>query len=115
MTTRLLHGDALTHLKTLPDASVHCVITSPPYWGLRAYGGELGMIGFEPTLSEHIDNLLAVFQEVWRVLRADSTLWLNYSSAYASSGDTVSSQNPRSAPRAGLSAYRDQRGVCELG
>ena len=63
---------------------MHCVITSPPYWGLRAYGGDPDMIGLEPTCAEHIENLLAVFREVRRVLRADGTLWLNYGDAYTS-------------------------------
>ena len=75
-------GDALAVLRDMPDASVHCVITSPPYWGLRAYGGDPGMIGLEPTFAEHIENLLAVFREVRRVLRKDGTLWLNYGDAY---------------------------------
>ena len=79
-------GDALTVLRAMPDASVHCVITSPPYWGLRAYGGDPDMIGLEPTLDEHLDNLVAVFREVRRVLRDDGTLWLNYADAYTSGG-----------------------------
>ena len=66
----------------LADGSVHCVVTSPPYWGLRAYGGDPGMIGLEPTFEEHLENLVEVFREVWRVLRDDGTLWLNYGDAY---------------------------------
>ena len=83
MTTRILLGDALETLRTLPDASVHCCITSPPYWGLRAYGGDAGMIGLEPTFEAHLYNLVQIFREVRRVLRADGTLWLNYGDAYA--------------------------------
>ena len=83
MTSDIRIGDALTVLRAMPDASVHCVITSPPYWGLRAYGGDPGMIGREPTFAEHIENLLAVFREVRRVLRPDGSLWLNYGDAYA--------------------------------
>ena len=67
----------------MPDESVHCVVTSPPYWGLRAYKGDPGMIGLEPTFDEHLANLVAVFREVRRVLRKDGTLWLNYGDAYA--------------------------------
>ena len=59
------------------------MITSPPYWGLRSYQGDPGMIGLEPTFEEHLDNLMAVFREVRRVLRKDGTLWLNYGDAYA--------------------------------
>ena len=80
MTARIMIGDALSQLADLSDGSVHCVVTSPPYWGLRAYKGDAGMIGLEPTFAEHLDNLVAVFHEVRRVLRADGTLWLNYGS-----------------------------------
>lgn len=66
----------------MPDESVQCCITSPPYWGLRAYGGDPGMIGMEPTIDEHLDNLVTVFRQVRRVLRKDGTLWLNYGDAY---------------------------------
>jgi len=83
MTVRIITGDCRDVLKTLPDESVHCVVTSPPYWGLRDYGVENG-IGLEATLIEHIDNLVGVFREVRRVLRSDGTLWLNYGDAYCS-------------------------------
>ena len=52
----------------LPDGSVHCVVTSPPYWGLRDYGIDATGIGLEPTLSEWLVNIVAVSGEVWRVL-----------------------------------------------
>ena len=86
METTILVGDCLKKLQELPDEIVHCVITSPPYWGLRAYKGDPGMIGLEPTFEEHLENLLAVFREVWRVLREDGTLWLNYGDSYTSGG-----------------------------
>ena len=122
----------------LPDKSVHCIVTSPPYWGLRSYhlatweGGDPecdhegkplgrgehrtvqgawdrpsrmavprqpvcmkcgaievkqdGGIGLEPTFDEHLDNLMQVFDECWRVLRDDGTVWLNYGDAYAGGG-----------------------------
>ena len=66
----------------LPNQCIVCV-TSPPYWGLRAYGGDAGMIGLEPTLDEHLENLVAVFREVRRVLRHDGVLFLNYGDSYA--------------------------------
>lgn len=81
---RLLVGDCLDCLRDIPEASVHCVVTSPPYWGLRAYTGEPGMIGLEPTFEAHIENLVTVFRAVRRVLRSDGTLWLNYADQYAS-------------------------------
>ena len=82
MTVQILVGDALSVLRDLPDGSVHCCVTSPPYWGLRAYKGDAGMIGLEPTFDEHLENLVAVFREVRRVLRSDGTLWMNYGDGY---------------------------------
>ena len=77
----LIRSDA-RHIP-IADESVHCCITSPPYWGLRAYEGNPGMIGLEPTFEEHLENLVEVFREVRRVLRKDGTLFLNYGDAYA--------------------------------
>lgn len=82
MTVRILQGDVRDVLATLPDESVHCVVTSPPYWGLRDYG-VAGQIGMEPTMGEHIDTMVDVFREVRRVLRKDGTVWLNYGDCYA--------------------------------
>ena len=79
---RLLHGDALACLRGLPDEGVHCVVTSPPYWGLRDYGVE-GQIGQEPTPEEYVLKLVEVFREVRRVLRSDGTCWLNLGDTYA--------------------------------
>ena len=86
MAVRFLIGDALSQLNDLPPESVHCIVCSPPYWGLRTYGGEPGLIGLEETFEEHVENLVAVFRQARRVLRADGTLWLNYGDAYAGSG-----------------------------
>lgn len=69
----------------IPDGVVDTCVTSPPYWGLRAYGGDDGMIGLEETVDEHLDRLVRVFREVWRVLKPTGTLWLNYGDAYAGS------------------------------
>lgn len=71
----------------MPDESVHCVVTSPPYWGLRDYG-IAGQLGLEPTLVEHIETMVCVFREVRRVLRKDGTVWLNYGDCYAGSTNT---------------------------
>ena len=81
MAVKILTGDALDKLAELPDDSVHCVVTSPPYWGLRDYGiaGELGQ---ERTVAEHLYTLLRVFREVWRVLKSDGVFWLNYGDCY---------------------------------
>lgn len=80
----ILQGDCLRLLRDMPDESVHCIVTSPPYWGLRDYGTD-GQIGLEASLREHIDLIVEVFEECRRVLRKDGTLWLNYGDAYASS------------------------------
>ena len=82
----IMVGDALSQLATLPDNSIHCCVTSPPYWGLRSYQGDAGMIGLEPTFDDHLTNLVAVFREVKRVLRDDGICWLNYGDAYAGGG-----------------------------
>lgn len=66
----------------LADASVQCVVTSPPYWGLRCYGVD-GQLGLEKTPEEYVANMVAVFREVRRVLRDDGTLWLNLGDSYA--------------------------------
>lgn len=79
----ILEGDALKVLSQLRSNSVQCVITSPPYWGLRDYGYE-GQIGLEQTLPQFIFHLVAVFEEVKRVLRDDGVLWLNIGDGYTS-------------------------------
>ena len=76
-------GDAMTVLATLPDCSVNCCVTSPPYWGLRDYG-TAGQLGLESTTAEYVEKMVAVFREVRRVLRDDGTLWLNLGDSYFS-------------------------------
>jgi DNA modification methylase len=80
---RLYLGDVREVLAELPDESVHCVVTSPPYWGLRDYAVE-GQLGLEPTPDQYIHNMVAVFREVRRVLRRDGTCWLNIGDSYTS-------------------------------
>lgn len=87
MTVRILQGDCRDVLKTLPDQSVNCCVTSPPYFGLRDYGVD-GQIGLEPTPAEFVTELVAVFREVRRVLRDDGTLWLNLGDSYTGSAST---------------------------
>ena len=82
----ILQGDCRDVLKTLPDCSVHCCVTSPPYFGLRDYGCA-GQIGLESTPDAYVAELVAVFREVRRVLRDDGTLWLNLGDSYASFRD----------------------------
>jgi DNA modification methylase len=81
----ILQGDCREVLKTLPPESVHCCVTSPPYWGLRDYGCER-QIGLEESLEGYVSELVGVFREVRRVLRDDGTLWLNLGDSYAGTG-----------------------------
>ena len=82
LSVKILVGDCRKILGGMASESVHCVVTSPPYWGLRSYKGDRGMIGLEPTFEEHLANLVEVFREVRRVLRKDGTCWLNYGDKY---------------------------------
>lgn len=90
-----LHGgDCIAMLDAMEADSVDCVVTSPPYWGLRDYGVE-GQIGLEPTLGEHLAVMVDVFEAVRRVLKPTGTLWLNYGDCY---GDCyATTPNGRSA------------------
>ncbi len=72
-------------MRTLPDASVHCCVTSPPYWGLRDYGHD-GQIGLEATPEAYVARMVEVFREVRRVLRDDGTLWVNLGDSYFGTG-----------------------------
>lgn len=93
-TDRILCGDALEMLRTLPDNSVHCCITSPPYYALRDYGAE-GQIGREDTPAQYVARLTDVFSEVRRVLRPGGTLWLNIADTYAAKGKPGESMDPK--------------------
>ena len=96
MTVRILIGDVRDKLAELADESVHCVVTSPPYWGLRDYDVE-GQLGQEPTLQLHVNSIVEVFQQVHRVLRKDGTLWLNYGDCYAASANGRSAADTKAA------------------
>jgi DNA modification methylase len=75
-------GDSLSVLRRMDTESVDCVVTSPPYWGLRDYGVD-GQLGLERTPEEYVSNMVAVFHEVRRVLRNDGTCWINIGDSYA--------------------------------
>lgn len=102
-TQRIIPGDCIAGLRTLPDASVHCCVTSPPYWGLRDYG-HAGQIGLESTPEAYVARMVEVFREVRRVLRDDGTLWINLGDSYAGSWgnqgrkETRGSQRPINGP-----------------
>lgn len=82
---QIVSGDVREKLSSLPDGTVHCCVTSPPYWGMRDYGYR-DQIGAEDTIEEYISNLVSCFREVHRVLRADGTFWLNIANTYTSGG-----------------------------
>lgn len=97
----LVHGDSLEVLRELPDESVNCVMTSPPYWGVREYSGE-GHLGQEETVEGFIDNLLDIFAEVRRVLTDDGSFWLNV-------GDTYQNKNLVGVPWKVALALKDRQ------
>jgi DNA modification methylase len=78
-------GNALQTLKLLPDLSVQTVVTSPPYWGLRDYGND-DQLGLERNPADFIENLCKIFDEIWRILKDDGTVWVNLGDSYAGSG-----------------------------
>lgn len=90
----ILCGDSLNVLKALPESSVHCCVTSPPYYGLRDYGMD-AQIGREATPEEYISRLTAVFREVRRVLRPDGTLWVNIADSYCGTGSKGDARDPK--------------------
>lgn len=81
MSAKILEGNVLETLKDVPPCSVQCVVTSPPYYGLRDYGVD-GQIGLEETPEAYVEKLVQVFREVRRVLKDDGTLWLNLGDSY---------------------------------
>lgn len=99
-------GDCLKSLREMPDQSVHCCVTSPPYFGLRDYGVD-GQIGLEQRAPHYVAGLVRVFREVWRVLRDDGVLFVNIGDTYAGFKDgkfpphSSSNGNQRSMPVSG--------------
>lgn len=89
----IYQGDVREVLRELADESVHCVVTSPPYWGLRDYGCE-GQIGLEDSPVKYVSVMREVFREVRRVLRSDGTLWLNMGDSYSGSWGNYHPNSP---------------------
>lgn len=86
--------DALAAARLLPDGCVDCIVTSPPYYGLRDYGVD-GQIGLEETPEVFIDHLVTVFRELWRVLKPEGTLWVNMGDSYAGSNRGADDVKPK--------------------
>ncbi|MDE6283173.1 MAG: site-specific DNA-methyltransferase, partial [Muribaculaceae bacterium] len=80
MTPQLYLGDCLNILKSIPDATIDCCITSPPYWQKREYDN--GGIGLESTSTEFIENLMSIIDEIHRVLKPSGAFWLNLGDSY---------------------------------
>ena len=95
---KIYNEDCLQGLKHLPDNSVDCCITSPPYYALRDYGVD-GQIGLEETPQQYIDRLTDVFMEVHRVLKPEGTLWVNIGDSYNGNkkGNTETNKNKKVA------------------
>ena len=93
-TDKIYCGDSLQVLKTLPDNSIDCCVTSPPYYALRDYG-EDGQLGREDTPEEYIERLVAVFHEVKRVLTPHGTCWLNIADTYCGTNSKGESRDPK--------------------
>lgn len=90
---KIIHGNSLESIKSIPDQSINCCVTSPPYWGLRDYGKD-DQIGLEPNYRDYINNLCNLFDEVKRVLKDDGTCWVNIGDTY--SGNSSYSDKGRS-------------------
>ena len=103
MGVEIITGDCREVLATMPEASVNCIVTSPPYYGLRDYGHD-GQIGLEETPDEYVAQMVAVFREARRVLRDDGTLWLNIGDTYNNNPST--SDIPRSEQGNGSGAFQ---------
>lgn len=91
-------GDCIATLQTLPEKSINCCVTSPPYFGLRDYGHD-GQIGLEQTPDAYVNKMVEVFREVRRVLRDDGTLWLNLGDSYSSHKGQSQGVDPKSGAR----------------
>lgn len=104
----IIQGDALQVLKTLPDESIDCVITSPPYFNLRDYGVE-GQIGLEKTWQEYIKKLIDIFDEVKRVLKKEGTCFVNLGDTFAGGGFGIDSnlENTKQSTNKGTMENRE--------
>lgn len=96
---RIVLGDARHALSKFDDQHFDCIVTSPPYWGLRDYGVE-GQIGAELTVDEYIQDLVNIFREARRTLKDDGTLWLNIGDSYTSGGRTWRDADSKNKGRA---------------
>ena len=107
----ILQGDVINRLKDIEDNTIQCVVTSPPYWGLRDYG-EDNQLGLEETPEEYVNNMVKVFREVNRVLKDDGTLWLNLGDSYSSGGrSTTTNQTLRGDSDYGVTRPKSNKNI----
>lgn len=114
---RILHADAVSGLRTIPDDFVDCVLTSPPYWSCRTYGnaptawrdGEATALGEERSLVAYVGHLVEVFDEVRRVLKPSGTLWVNLADVYFGSWGNYAAVGASGSPRSGSGTDRCTR------
>ena len=97
----IIQGDALTVLRAMETSSVHCAVTSPPYWALRRYNAGLGELGSEATSEEYLAHQVAVFHEVQRVLRKDGVCWVNCGDTYEGGGRGAKSAGQKQSTSVG--------------
>ena len=115
-THRIILGDCITGMKTLPDGCVQTCSTSPPYFGLRDYGGGDSEIGQEDTVDGYVQKMTEVFREVRRILRDDGTLWLNLGDSYMSAKNCAPPPQTQGGQRGMPSDFvpanrKDQKGL----
>lgn len=110
---QILVGDNRETLRTIPDKSVQCVVTSPPYFGLRDYGVD-GQMGLEATPDAFCTELVSLFREIRRALKDDGTAWLNLGDTYASQrGGTTPPAQTVAGGVNGKGGTRERRGQAE--
>lgn len=116
--TEKIHcGNALAVLGTIPDKMVQCIVTSPPYYGLRDYG-HADQLGLEETPDAYVANMVAVFREARRVLKDDGVLWLNLGDSYAGGGNyrgggAISKKQASNKGANGMSVGKVPMGDCK--
>lgn len=108
MTITIQIGDVRDQLRLIESDSIHCVVTSPPYWGLRDYGVD-GQLGLEAAPAEFILNMVTVFDEIRRVLRPDGTCWVNMGDSYATSGGAPTTELGQGVPSSWSNRAQDFR------
>lgn len=105
---RIICADAIGFMKGLPSESVNCIVTSPPYFGLRDYGTR-GQIGLEKTPAEYVAKMVELFREARRVLKSDGTFWLNLGDSYNGSGKGEYHTNPNAMQKTNKGSLLDRR------